>query len=266
MTKHENIPGALDLSRRSFLVSAGAAGLVCGFGALPGLRRRSAAAPYDPSIWYGIDPDGLVTVNVGKADMGQHVASTMAQIVAEELGAAWSHMRVNLVGNDPKYNDPVLGAIITGGSWSTMMNFDAMSRAGAAGRMALVEAGGRHARRSGRRVRSIRFPHFRSEVGQVGQLRRHRQVGQGGESLHRGRTEGDHAEVARSIYDDRQGSAAARHSVQGERHGQIRHRHVPAGHGLWPDRDAPGALRRQGDRGRRQRGQENPRLHPGGGA
>ena len=36
MTKHQNIPGALDLSRRSFLVSVGAAGLVCGFGALPG--------------------------------------------------------------------------------------------------------------------------------------------------------------------------------------------------------------------------------------
>src|SRR5271168_49906 len=140
MTKHQNIPGALDLSRRSFLVSAGTAGLVCGFGALPGATPASAAAPYDPTIWYGIGPDGIVTVNVGKADMGQHVASTMAQIVAEELGAAWSHMRVNLVGNDPKYNDPVLGAIITGGSWSTMMNFDAMSRAGAAGRMALVEA------------------------------------------------------------------------------------------------------------------------------
>ena len=29
-----------------------------------------------------------------------------------------------------------LGAQITGGSWSTMMNFDAMSRAGAAGRAA----------------------------------------------------------------------------------------------------------------------------------
>ncbi|HEY3718794.1 MAG TPA: molybdopterin cofactor-binding domain-containing protein, partial [Roseiarcus sp.] len=141
MTKHQNIPGALDLSRRSFLVSAGAAGLVCGFGALPGATPASAAAPYDPTIWYGIGPDGIVTVNVGKADMGQHVASTMAQIVAEELGAAWSHMRVNLVGNDPRYNDPVLGAIITGGSWSTMMNFDAMSRAGAAGRIALVEAG-----------------------------------------------------------------------------------------------------------------------------
>jgi CO/xanthine dehydrogenase Mo-binding subunit len=34
----------------------------------------------------------------------------------------------------------VLGAQITGGSWSTMMNFEAMSRAGAAGRIALPEA------------------------------------------------------------------------------------------------------------------------------
>ena len=34
--------------------------------------------------------------------MGQHVASTMAQIVADELGASWGDMRVNLVGNDPE--------------------------------------------------------------------------------------------------------------------------------------------------------------------
>jgi isoquinoline 1-oxidoreductase subunit beta len=137
MSKHESIGSGPELSRRLFLVGVGAAGLVCGMG-IPG--AASAAEPYSPSIWYSIADDGLVTVNVGKADMGQHIASTMAQIVAEELGASWSHMRVNLVGNDPKYADPVLGAIITGGSWSTMMNFDAMSRAGAAGRIALIEA------------------------------------------------------------------------------------------------------------------------------
>ena len=141
MTKHQKITGALDLSRRSFLVSAGAAGIVCGFGALPGATAAATAAPYDPSVWYSIGPDGLVVVNVGKADMGQHIASTMAQLVAEELGASWSDMRVNLVGNDPKFADLVLGATITGGSWSTMMNFDAMSRAGAAGRIALIDAG-----------------------------------------------------------------------------------------------------------------------------
>jgi len=107
-----------------------------------GIDSALAAAPanFDPSVWYSIAPDGIVTVTCGKADMGQHIASTMAQIVCEELGAKWSDMRVSLASNDPKFNDPVLGAQITGGSWSTMMNFDAMSRAGAAGRIALTEA------------------------------------------------------------------------------------------------------------------------------
>jgi CO/xanthine dehydrogenase Mo-binding subunit len=136
---------AVDLSRRSFLVgTSAAAGLALGYSAGPGLlgADRALAAPgsFDPSVWYSIGPDGLVTVTCGKADMGQHIASTMAQIVCEELGASWKDMRVQLASNDPKFNDPVLGAQITGGSWSTMMNFDAMSRAGAAGRIALTEA------------------------------------------------------------------------------------------------------------------------------
>src|ERR1700730_13078350 len=131
-----------DLSRRSFLVGTAAAGLALGYSGVAGIDTALAAAPanFDPSVWYSIAPDGIVTVTCGKADMGQHIASTMAQIISEELGSNWKDMRVQLASNDPKFNDPVLGAQITGGSWSTMMNFDAMSRAGAAGRMALTEA------------------------------------------------------------------------------------------------------------------------------
>ena len=137
ITRHE----PADLSRRSFLVGSAATGLVLGYATLPGMNDAFAAAGnFDPSVWYSIAPDGLVTVTSGKADMGQHIASTMAQLVCEELGANWKDMRVQLSSNDPKFNDPVLGAQITGGSWSTMMNFDAMSRAGAAGRIALTEA------------------------------------------------------------------------------------------------------------------------------
>src|ERR1700722_742016 len=132
-----------DLSRRSFLVGSAAAGLALGYSAVPGLlgadQAFAATGNFDPSAWYSIAPDGIVTVTCGKADMGQHIASTMAQIIAEELGSSWKDMRVQLASNDPKFSDPVLGVQITGGSWSTMMNFDAMSRAGAAGRMALTE-------------------------------------------------------------------------------------------------------------------------------
>ncbi|MFT6670756.1 MAG: isoquinoline 1-oxidoreductase [Afipia broomeae] len=140
MNKHLKVNSSSDLSRRSFIVGTSAAGLALGFSSVPGSSALAAPAAFDPSVWYSIAPDGLVTVTCGKADMGQHIASTMAQLVAEELGASWKDMRVQLASNDPKYNDPVLGAQITGGSWSTMMNFDAMSRAGAAGRIALTEA------------------------------------------------------------------------------------------------------------------------------
>ena len=127
MNQHVKItqPETTDLSRRSFLVGTAATGLVLGYAGVPGIEHALAApANFEPSVWYAIAPDGLVTVTCGKADMGQHIASTMAQIVCEELGAKWSDMRVSLASNDPKFNDPVLGAQITGGSWSTMMNFE----------------------------------------------------------------------------------------------------------------------------------------------
>jgi len=140
MTKIDRI----DFNRRSFLVGASAAGLAFGYATLEGVSGISealAAVPFGPTAWYSIAPDGKVTVMVGKAEMGQHVSSAMAQIVAEELEADWRMMAIALPDNDPKYNDPLLGALITGGSWSVRMNFDAMSRAGAAGRITLIDAG-----------------------------------------------------------------------------------------------------------------------------
>jgi isoquinoline 1-oxidoreductase subunit beta len=141
MTKHQKID-ALHLNRRSFIVGTAATGLVLGYAALPEIKEAfgATAANFEPTVWYAIGNDGKVVVTVAKADMGQHIASTMAQLVAEELEASWKDMSVVLASNDPKYNDPVLGIHITGGSWSTEMNFDAMSRAGAAGRLTLIKA------------------------------------------------------------------------------------------------------------------------------
>jgi isoquinoline 1-oxidoreductase subunit beta len=131
MTHIAKVPeGRIDLNRRSFLIGAGATGLAFGYVAAEGIGQSFAATAFSPTAWYSIAPDGKVTVVVGKAEMGQHVSSAMAQIVAEELEADWGKMAIQLPVNDPKYNDPVLAALITGGSWSVRMNFDAMSRAG----------------------------------------------------------------------------------------------------------------------------------------
>jgi isoquinoline 1-oxidoreductase len=142
MTNHQKIGGLPNLNRRSFIVGTAATGLVLGYTALPEIKEAlgATAANFEPTVWYAIGNDGKVVVTVAKADMGQHIASTMAQLVAEELEASWKDMSVVLASNDPKYNDPVLGIHITGGSWSTEMNFDAMSRAGAAGRLTLIKA------------------------------------------------------------------------------------------------------------------------------
>src|ERR1044072_3613731 len=107
---------AADLSRRSFLVGSAAAALALSYSAVPGLlgsdQAFAAAGNFDPSVWYSIAPDGLVTVTCGKADMGQHIAPTMAQIISEELGSNWKDMRVQLTSHDPKLNNPWLGSQI----------------------------------------------------------------------------------------------------------------------------------------------------------
>jgi isoquinoline 1-oxidoreductase subunit beta len=141
MTKHQKIDATPHIDRRSFIVGTAATGLVIGYAATEiGETLAATAANAEPSIWVAISPDGKVWVTVGKADMGQHIGSTMAQLVAEELESSWKDMNVVLASNDPKYNDPILGAQVTGGSWSTGMNFDTMCRAGAAGRLTLIKA------------------------------------------------------------------------------------------------------------------------------
>ncbi|HTO66468.1 MAG TPA: molybdopterin cofactor-binding domain-containing protein [Bradyrhizobium sp.] len=126
------------LSRRSFLIGVAGAGVAFGFAPAECLAAASSpvTSRFDPTIWYSIDRDGLVTVNVIRAEMGQHVGTALARILADELEADWSKVRIDAVDTDPKW-----GLMVTGGSWSVWMTFPIFSRAGAAGRIALVEAG-----------------------------------------------------------------------------------------------------------------------------
>lgn len=131
----------VSLARRSFMIAAVGSGFTLAFlsPAMAAKDSTSAEAPvFDPSIWYQIDRDGVVTVNIAKAEMGQHIGTALARIVADELEVAWSSVRLNYVDTDPKW-----GLMITGGSWSVWQSFDPLSRAGAAGRIALIEEGAR---------------------------------------------------------------------------------------------------------------------------
>ena len=128
------------LSRRRFLVGSTAGGLLMAFGGV-GIPARSARAAltaraYEPTVWLQINPDGRILVNIAKAEMGQHVGTALARVVAEELEADWSDVEIVHVDSDPKW-----GYMITGASWSVHTSFEPLSRAGAAGRIALIEAG-----------------------------------------------------------------------------------------------------------------------------
>lgn len=128
------IPGQ-GASRREFLIRATAAGVALGFAAEAG-EAAGAAAGFEPTIWYDIDRNGQITVNIIRAELGQHVGTAVARIVAEELEADWSKVRIKTVDSDPKW-----GLMVTGGSWSVWQSYPIYSQAGAAGRIALVEAG-----------------------------------------------------------------------------------------------------------------------------
>ena len=130
MTRHER--AAAFLSRRGFMISATAAGVSLGFTA----PVDAAAGSFKPTIWYSIDRQGIVTVNVIRAELGQHVGTAVARIVADELEADWSKVRINTVDSDAKW-----GLMVTGGSWSVWQSYPLYSQAGAAGRSVLIEEG-----------------------------------------------------------------------------------------------------------------------------
>jgi CO/xanthine dehydrogenase Mo-binding subunit len=126
-------------SRRSFLIAAAGTSVVFGFtdaAYAAGAKKAPVTRLFEPTIWYGIDQNGIVTVHITRAEMGQHVGTPIARILADELEADWSKVRIEHVDSDPKW-----GFMVTGGSWSVWQSFPTYSQAGAAGRIALIEAG-----------------------------------------------------------------------------------------------------------------------------
>lgn len=137
--------GGPRVSRRGFLAGAFGSSVMLAFaggcesGSGTGAAKQAVdAGAWEPTLYTVIDPDGIITVRITEAEMGQHVGTALARIVADELEADWDDVRIEHVDSDPKW-----GLMVTGGSWSVWQNFDLLSRAGAAGRIALVEAGAR---------------------------------------------------------------------------------------------------------------------------
>ena len=152
MTRREkgmNASGIINLSRRDFLKAG--AGLTLGVAAPslaqmagPGQGGRSVAAAgtFEPNAFVRIGTDNTVTVIVKHLEMGQGTYTGLPTLVAEELDADWSQIRVEGAPADAsRYNNLFLGAMQgTGGSTALANSYEQMRKAGAAARAMLLAA------------------------------------------------------------------------------------------------------------------------------
>ncbi len=147
--------GALRATRRTFLKRTGSAvlgALTIGFQWGGSTRRAAAAAslspkpapeaPFAPNAFLRIGADDSVTVIAKHLEMGQGAYTGIATIVAEELDADWTTVRVQSAPADAKrYGNSVLGNMQgTGGSSAMANSWMQLREAGAKARAMLLTA------------------------------------------------------------------------------------------------------------------------------
>jgi isoquinoline 1-oxidoreductase beta subunit len=136
-----------NVSRRTFIQGASAlSGLVLALGYPEALRAEDApkygadGMPHgwvdNPLVFVAIGEDGIVSIVCHRSEMGQGVRTGMPMIVADELEADWTRVRVvQAPGDEVRY-----GNQDTDGSRSTRHFFMPMRRCGAAARQMLEAA------------------------------------------------------------------------------------------------------------------------------
>jgi isoquinoline 1-oxidoreductase beta subunit len=133
------------VDRRAFL--AGLSGLVLVASVSRIVKAADAPKKYgadamehgwrdDPLLFVAIGEDGIVTVVVHRSEMGQGIRTGLPLVVADELEADWSKVRVTQAAGD----EEKFGNQDTDGSRSMRHHFDPMRRVGAAARTMLEAA------------------------------------------------------------------------------------------------------------------------------
>ncbi len=134
----------VNLSRRSFLAaSAATAGsLVLGLAAPRSASAADGAGPLAVNAFVSLSPDGTTTVHLNKSEMGQGIFTGVAMLVADELDADWSRVRVVPITEPHReaYWTPSYAGVGTGGSRSIRESWLDFRRAGAAARDMLLTA------------------------------------------------------------------------------------------------------------------------------
>ena len=94
----------------------------------------------NPNVFVSIAPDGQVTLVNHRAEMGQGIRTSIIMVIADEMGADWSKVKVQ----QAFAAEEVYGNQNTDGSRSMRHFFDPMRRCGAAMRTMLEQAAAQH--------------------------------------------------------------------------------------------------------------------------
>ena len=127
------------LNRRDVLRGVG--GLVVGFfvpaASKIAAQRYGASTPIKPNAYIHIGSDDEVTFVIVKGEMGQGTATSLAQILADELDCDWKKVRTKFAPVDPALYGPMQGVY---GSTSIRTQWMPLRKAGAAARQMLIKA------------------------------------------------------------------------------------------------------------------------------
>ena len=174
------------MTRRQFLVrsAATAAGTFMSI-ALPGALTSGTAqaamtegtAAFTPSIWFTITPDGKTTMHILKAEMGQHIGTGLAQIIAEELEVKWEDVRLDTPLESVE-NFAIYGLAYTVNSGSVTTEFDRIVARRRRWTHRADRGRRQGARRQGRRLLRGERPRDRQGFGPLDRLRRDPAEGQ----------------------------------------------------------------------------------------
>ena len=105
-----------------------------------GSHQGTQPESFAPNPFVRIGADDSVMVVVNHSEMGQGVNTALPMLVAEELDADWSKVRIEAAPVDPAYNHTVFGMQMTGGSTSTWTEWERLRQAGAMARAMLLTA------------------------------------------------------------------------------------------------------------------------------
>jgi isoquinoline 1-oxidoreductase beta subunit len=125
-------------SRRTLLRTglATGGGLFLSWGLNANGALAAGASPMELNAYIRIMPDGLITIVGKNPECGQGIKTMLPMVIAEELDADWSKVRIEQAMSEPaKY-----GSQVAGGSTATPTNYEPLRRVGAAARQMMVEA------------------------------------------------------------------------------------------------------------------------------